>query len=261
LLKHLSILIILSLLSAQNFASEAIGSYTNGCLKQGVALPLNGAGYQVIRPSRARYYAHAQLIETLQNLGQTLLEQGLGVLLIADMAQAVGGAMPSGHKSHQIGLDVDILFDQHPDAHLRNLTTAEREALHPRSVLSNARWQSAMGERLKIAALQPDVARIFVNAKIKQRICQQFSGEAWLRRIRPWWGHDGHFHLRLKCPQDSPLCKDQAPPPAGTGCGQALAWWLDATARTSTASKSKKTHKKLRQKPKPLKACRAITAQ
>ena len=70
-------------------------------------------------------------------------------------------------------------------------------------------------------------------------------------------GHDGHFHLRLKCPEDSPLCQDQAPPPAGTGCGQALAWWLNAATQTGTVSKSKKPRKK----PKPLQACRAIKAK
>ena len=37
---------------------------------------------------------------------------------------------------------------------------------------------------------------------------------AWLEKVRPWWGHDYHFHVRLRCPGDSPECKSQ-PPPGG----------------------------------------------
>ncbi len=50
--------------------------------------------------------------------------------------------------------------------------------------------------------------------------------EVWLRRIRPWYGHHRHFHVRLACPQGEESCRDQAPPPEGTGCGRELDWWF-----------------------------------
>ncbi|MFA0071788.1 penicillin-insensitive murein endopeptidase, partial [Vibrio breoganii] len=39
-------------------STSSIGSYANGCLDGGQALPIDGQGYQVIRPQRERYYGH-----------------------------------------------------------------------------------------------------------------------------------------------------------------------------------------------------------
>src|SRR3972149_6071990 len=50
-------------------------------------------------------------------------------------------------------------------------------------------------------------------------------------RILTWRGHDGHFHVRLSCPYDSPLCKPQKPVPDGDGCDTGLDNWLKAIAR------------------------------
>ena len=49
---------------------------------------------------------------------------------------------------------------------------------------------------------------------------------SWFRVIRPWYGHDDHFHVRLNCPAGETNCVSQAPPPEGDGCGVELAWWL-----------------------------------
>ncbi|WP_258224404.1 penicillin-insensitive murein endopeptidase, partial [Aeromonas sp. HMWF017] len=51
-----------SLLLATVLQAEAIGGYAAGCLKNGVSLPLEGPGYQVIRTKRLRYYGHPDLI-------------------------------------------------------------------------------------------------------------------------------------------------------------------------------------------------------
>jgi penicillin-insensitive murein endopeptidase len=85
----------------------------------------------------------------------------------------------------------------------------------------------AQMELLRTAARQPDVARIFVHPGIKQALCTGTVGDrSWLRKIRPWWGHDTHFHVRLTCPPGEPLCREQEPPPPGDGCGAELDWWL-----------------------------------
>ena len=57
-----------SLLLATVLQAEAIGGYAAGCLKNGVSLPLEGPGYQVIRTKRLRYYGHPDLIHYLQAL-------------------------------------------------------------------------------------------------------------------------------------------------------------------------------------------------
>jgi penicillin-insensitive murein endopeptidase len=139
--------------------------------------------------------------------------------------------MNGGHVSHQIGLDADIWFVPMPD---RVLHPEERETLSAYSLLlpgrlalDPAKWTSQYVALLKRAASYPEVARIFVSPAIKQSLCETANGDrSWLRKLRPWYGHDDHFHVRLNCPAGMASCVDQAPNPPGDGCGDDLAWWF-----------------------------------
>ena len=52
----------------------------------------------------------------------------------------------------------------------------------------------------------------FPGAKVQ--MCKDEKGDrAWLNKVRPWWGHHYHFHVRLSCPAGATNCKNQAPPP------------------------------------------------
>ena len=45
------------------------------------------------------------------------------------------------------------------------------------------------------------VNRIFVTPPVKLQMCADAGRDrAWLRKIRPWWNHHDHFHVRLNCP-------------------------------------------------------------
>jgi penicillin-insensitive murein endopeptidase len=219
--------------------SQSIGTYTNGCLSGAATLPLNGTGYQVMRLSRNRYYGHPNLIQFIQNLGQKADSQKLGALLIGDLGQVRGGPTLSGHKSHQTGLDVDIWFLLSEIASQRLLTADERETWNANSLvdlntdtLNRKLWSPAHKQILQHAALQPEVERIFVNPSIKRELCQQkTAADAWIHKIRPWWKHDDHFHVRLKCPDNNPWCEKQDSLPAGDGCDASLAWWFSAEAK------------------------------
>ena len=80
---------------------------------------------------------------------------------------------------------------------------------------------------IKAAAEDPLVERILVNAAIKKALCRDARGDrAWLNKVRPWYWHNYHFHVRIGCPKGSPNCKPQPPAPDGEGCGAELAWWL-----------------------------------
>ena len=80
---------------------------------------------------------------------------------------------------------------------------------------------------IRRAASYPEVARIFVHPGIKKALCEAAGPQrSWLAKVRPWWGHDYHFHIRMRCPDASLGCKDQDAPPDGDGCGKELAWWL-----------------------------------
>lgn len=228
--------------------AQSIGQYTSGCVSGAQALPLHGTGYQVMRLSRQRYYGHPQLITFIQNLGRFSYEQQLGTLLIGDLGQPRGGPTLSGHRSHQTGLDVDIWFLLSTAANQRLLSAEEREDWNATSMVNLAtdsindnHWSPTHEKILQIAAEQPEVDRIFVNASIKQQLCMHKNpGDTrWLRKIRPWWKHDDHFHVRLHCPADNTHCENQAPLPAGDGCDDSLAWWFSAEAKSPTATGAK----------------------
>jgi penicillin-insensitive murein endopeptidase len=217
-------------------APRAIGSYTAGCVQGAIPLPDDGRGYQVMRPQRRRFFGHPVLVRYLQGLAAAVQHQGWGRLLIGDLGQPRGGPMPSGHRSHQIGLDADIWFWLPGDGLI--LSVADRETIGAPSMLTPGgraldaqQWSERQAEVLRLAAGFDGLARIFVNPVIKKAMCEQSRGASWLQKLRPWWGHDDHFHVRLRCPAGQTTCQDQDPLPAGDGCGAELDWWFSEEAR------------------------------
>ena len=212
-------------------ATAAIGSYAKGCLAGGLTLPADGPGWQVMRPARNRAWGHPRLLAAIGAIARAAQAEGWPGILVGDMAQPRGGPMRTGHASHQIGLDVDIWLTPMPD---RRLSAMEREQLSAVSMLVEgtrtadaARLTAAHRAVIRDAAKLPEVERIFVHPGIKQALCAT-AGEdrAWLAKVRPWYGHDAHFHVRLGCPPGESACRPQEPPPAGDGCDAELAWWL-----------------------------------
>lgn len=219
----------------------AYGEYANGCLAGAVELPETGPTWQAMRLSRNRNWGHPDAITFIERLSVDVRAHGWPGLYVGDISQPRGGPMRSGHRSHQMGLDIDIWLRR--PARL-DLTRAERERIgSPRTVSGtrvNTNWTSSHHQVLRTAAGDPGVVRIFVNAAIKQAMCEVEPDGAWLRKIRPWWGHDAHFHVRLTCPEDSPGCVAQAPIPAGNGCDETLAWWFSDEALNPKSSGKKR---------------------
>ena len=224
---------------------EAIGSYERGCLEGAVELPADGPNWEVMRLSRDRAWGHPVLIRFIERLAAKLaVEAGWPGLLIGDIAQPRGGPMLTGHGSHQIGLDADIWLTPMPR---RRLSPAERAEMSATDVVAAdgenvdpAVWNPAYRRLYEAVAEEPQVARIFVNPAIKRELCREAGADrAWLTKIRAWWGHDYHFHIRLLCPPGQSECHDQAPPPAGDGCGRELAWWFTPEARHPPPSHAK----------------------
>ncbi len=238
-------------------APRSIGSHTSGCIQGAQALPPTGPGFQTIRQSRSRFFGHPALIHYIQELGHIIDKEGLGILNIGDLGQARGGPMPSAHRSHQTGLDVDIWFWLQPKS--RPMTPTERETAQPPSMVTKGRlalhpkrWTPRQMRLMEAAAGFESVERIFVTPPIKQTLCKAFPGAAWLRKVRPWWGHQAHLHVRLRCPHGNLACVNQ-PPPSGNGCDATLAWWFTDEARHPPRGKSKPT-------PMP-EACQAVLAK
>jgi penicillin-insensitive murein endopeptidase len=206
---------------------EPIGFYANGCIQGAATLPLEGVGFQVMRPSRNRFYGHPHTLQFIHKLGSALASQSSGIL-IGDISQPRGGPMTFGHNSHQIGMDVDVWFWTHPEQHQRVLSSDEREKtplvsmLKANGTVDRTRFTAEQILKLKIAATSPEVERIFVNPAIKSYLCSitPAAESAWLRTLRPWAGHHEHFHVRLSCPKDAKDCVSQVPPAPGNGCDE-----------------------------------------
>jgi penicillin-insensitive murein endopeptidase len=155
-------------------------------------------------------------------------------LLVGDMSQPRGGPMLTGHTSHQIGLDADIWLTPMPD---RILTPQEREDISAVSMLKDPFsvdpqvFTTLHVKLIRRAASYPQVARIFVHPAIKKALCEQAASvgndKAWLGKVRPWWNHHYHFHVRLACPPGAAGCENQKPVAGDDGCGQELKNWYD----------------------------------
>jgi penicillin-insensitive murein DD-endopeptidase len=187
----------------------SIGGYSAGCLAGGKALKANQR-IRVMRPERSRYFGHPStlaLLERASSEAPTELP-----LLVGDISQARGGPMPFGHASHQIGLDVDIWF---PNTRELKEKKDQKEMMSlldsSRKRVDGAKWTEDFALLILWFARQPEVERIFVNAAIKQKLCSMHAKKAEIAKVRPWYFHDSHFHVRLKCPDQSPLCRGQSP--------------------------------------------------
>jgi penicillin-insensitive murein endopeptidase len=216
--------------------ARIIGSYTAGCIQGAIPLPPEGEGFQTMHRGRRRYFGHPSLVQYIQDMGRFVARHGFGMLNIGDLGQARGGPTPYGHRSHQIGLDVDVWFWLVSRAD--QLTPQQRETLKAPSFLTADRqaldttlWSAQHAALLQAAAAFDVVERIFVHPLIKQALCHTFPGASWQQKIRPWWGHDDHFHVRLRCPPGQTECLAQQPLPPGDGCGATLAWWLSNEAQ------------------------------
>lgn len=252
---------------------QPIGTYARGCGAGMVELPESGPTWQAMRLSRNRNWGQPSLVAYLEELSQKATRIGWRGLYIGDLSQPRGGPSASGHLSHQIGLDADVWYLPPPRL---NLTAGEREKISANSVRTqdqkhvNANWTEAHHQLLKMAASDPRVDRIFVAAAIKIEMCRTATAadKGWLQKIRPIYGHNDHFHVRLKCPPGAASCQTQKPTVAelsngGNGCDDSLMWWvttyLDELKHPKPPGKKQRTPRDYTMADLP-KACVAVLA-
>ena len=213
-------------------AARSIGFYSRGCLAGAVALPVDGETWQVMRLSRNRNWAHPDLVAFLEKFARRIpATTGWPGILVGDIAQPRGGPMLTGHASHQIGLDADIWLTPMP---VRTLSRQEREEMSADNLVREdqldvdaGRWTPAHLALIKAAAEDPTVERVLVNPAIKRTLCRDASGDrGWLNKVRPFYGHNYHMHVRIGCPAGSASCREQDATPPGDGCDTSLDWWF-----------------------------------
>ena len=208
---------------------ESIGFYSKGCQAGAVQLPETGPTWQAMRLSRNRNWAQPETIDFLQDLSRKAAKlPGWNGIYVGDLSQPRGGPMLTGHASHQTGIDADIWLRR---TDRLDLSRAEREAISSTNMqarggaYTNADWTPEHMALVKAAASDPRTARIFIFPGAKVAMCDAETGNRdWLRKVRPWYGHNTHFHVRLNCLPGDASCEAQDPPPPGDGCEQAREW-------------------------------------
>src|SRR5262249_4007586 len=202
-------------------AARSIGLYAKGCLAGAKALPVDGEAWQAMRLSRNRNWGHPNLVAVVEKLAvDAHHHDGWPGLLVGDMSQPRGGPMSSGHASHQVGLDVDIWLTPMPETRLPAREPEDPSAtsqLAPdKASLDPKLWTDAHTRLLKRAASYATVERIFVHPAIKKVLCEAAAADShrdWLHKVRAYWGHNDHFHIRIACPKGNTSCEAQAPLP------------------------------------------------
>ena len=253
--------------AAAAMAPHVYGFYSKGCIAGARALPLDGPDWQVMRPSRNRFWGHPALLAFVERLAARVrATTNWPGILIGDMAQPRGGPMITGHASHQVGLDVDVWLRPMPE---RRLSREEREGMPSQMIVrpdrldvDAAAWSPDVMGAIEAAAKDQQVERIFVNAAIKKAICRDARGDrSWVAKVRPMWGHDYHYHVRIACPPGEAACEAQAPVPGeGDGCDASLAhWFSDGILHPRPSTHPPKAASPITMAQMPA-ACRAVAA-
>lgn len=219
--------------------AQVHGSPSLGCFTGGVQVKGSGPYWEAVNLTRRCNYGHPHALEFIQDLGRWAVEEAkYGKLVIGDLSQPAGGPVTHRHASHQLGLDIDIRF-RFTD---RAFTDQEREgypevpvALHELEVVDGKftlksvmldEWKESYAKLMEKAASHPRTERIFVTPPVKKALCEKYKsvGEAgataypsWLRKVRPYYEHNAHFHVRLLCPSDSKGCVKLPPIPNDPG--------------------------------------------
>ena len=209
-------------------ASEAIGYYSDGKLKDGESIMERGTLIRKLFLQRQRFFGTTIKQETISDAAdfvrQTYPEAE--VLQVGDIANKNGGACKE-HASHQNGLDVDIVYlTKNGKLQSQNAPYWEEDFVKNGKVSANFYLERNFALFKHLIHSKP-VGRIFVDEAIKKMFCEYAKKNnlmkdvetvETLRRLRIEKLHSTHFHLRLTCAEGDYSCKDQAEVPAGTGC-------------------------------------------
>ncbi len=208
-------------------ASEAVGYYSDGKLKQSESILEKGVNIHKLFMQRKRHYGTIEMNSVISDavdfVRQEIPEAEL--IQVGDISNKEGGKCAE-HASHQNGLDADIVYlTKNGKLQSQNAPYWEEDFVKSGAVSANFHVDRNF-KLFKYLVIEKQVDRIFVDAAVKKLFCQyakandlkdQESQET-LRRLRIEKLHSTHFHMRLRCPATDYACRSQAEIPAGTGC-------------------------------------------
>ncbi|MFT6071124.1 MAG: penicillin-insensitive murein endopeptidase [Bacteriovoracaceae bacterium] len=210
------------------FASEAIGFYSKGKIENSVSIDdYSESHVRKLYRNRGQLYGTTETMLALTSLADHMKANfpTVEVTQIGDISSRNGRKIRR-HKSHQNGLDSDVVYYRVNEQAQPESETEWGEDFVINGKLTKNFHIKRNWEAMKFLVNNHDVGRIFVDGQIKKALCAyakktgEFEQEKeTLRRLRIENSvHMHHFHLRLKCPAGNSRCKAQGEPQAGSGC-------------------------------------------
>lgn len=209
-------------------ASEAIGYYSSGSLREAESIKDRGTNIRKLFLQRQRFYGTTEIQDIISDAADFIRQEfpNAELLQVGDIANKTGGTLPE-HGSHQNGLDADIVYlTKNGRLQSQNAPYWEEEFVKNGVMSSNLHIERNLA-LFKYLIMNKPVERIFVDQAIKTQFCAYArknnllndpETKETLRRLRVEKLHSTHFHMRIKCPTTDLKCKAQAEVPAGTGC-------------------------------------------
>lgn len=200
------------------------GSY--GSLANARPLPRRGEGFRSVSAEDESFGA-GHMISLIENSAAYIHQIYPDVeLRVGDISKVDGGYFYPPHKSHQNGLDVDLLYVG--ETRWRSVLDGENVSARFSFQKNWDYWNAIVSQKLRDQGRDESVvSMILVDPRIKTAVCEWAAqqgldktadGIEVLRRLRPTAGHDDHFHIRLRCSPYHSQCEGNFSPPGATGC-------------------------------------------
>src|SRR5205807_2580637 len=110
------------------------------------------------------------LIAMIEALAKQLGKLHAAPLAVGDLGQPRGGPAPSGHASHQTGLDVDLWFIAPRGSVTVSMVDGARQQPAPA-------FSDASARLVELTARDPRVDRLFLNPVLKRALCARARGD------------------------------------------------------------------------------------
>lgn len=187
-----------------------------GALVDGTLLPAKGLGFRRVSGAEEAW-GTGHMISLIENAAAFLTTQiwpGMTVA-VGDIAMQFGGKY-GPHKSHQNGLDADLLFignqswksvlddkGQVTERFNPEMNWAFWRSMFDQKIVENGKTISV----ISMILVAPEIKNFLCTWGTKNGVFKNADDLEMMKRIRPTEGHDDHMHIRLRCSPHHPLCR------------------------------------------------------
>jgi penicillin-insensitive murein DD-endopeptidase len=196
-----------------------------GSLQYGTVLPEAGVGYRRLGGPSINY-GTGHMISLIEYAAKDMNDDFGTTLYVGGIAHENGGYFPP-HQSHQNGLDADIAFVG--QSGFKSVIEKNGDIAKNFDVEKNWElWRRLVNQRYtENGKTDSIVSMILVAPPIKEYLCnwatvndkfQDPLNRELMSKIRPTAGHEGHFHMRIRCSPYHKECTRSWGPSKELGC-------------------------------------------